>query len=193
MPCSILVIAHSPHPTSFIQAITDSYISGAREAGHDVQVLNLTDMTFDPILHEGYKTIQPLEPDLEKAQTAIKQADHIVFAYPIWWGAMPALVKGFIDRVFLPGFAFKYRTNSPFWDKLLAGKSARVLVTMDTPPWYYRLIFHQPNHVQMRRTILGFCGFKPVHITAIGSIKESSMQAREKWLKKVYKVGFNEK
>jgi putative NADPH-quinone reductase len=147
------------------------------------------DLSFDPVLHKGYAKIQELEPDLVAAQEAITWAQHIVFVYPTWWGGMPALLKGFIDRVFLPGFAFKYREDSRFWDRLLCGRSAHLLVTMDTPPWYYRLVFRMPGHNQMKRTILEFSGIKPVTISSFGPVKGSSQQQREKWLDKAMEYG----
>jgi putative NADPH-quinone reductase len=102
---------------------------------------------------------------------------------------MPALLKGFIDRIFLPGFAFKYREGSQFWDRLLSGRSAHLLVTMDTPPWYFRWVYRMPGHNQMKRTILEFCGIKPVTISSFGPIKNSSQKKREKWLTKVTAYG----
>jgi putative NADPH-quinone reductase len=95
---------------------------------------------------------------------------------------MPALLKGFLDRVFLPGFAFQYREGSRFWDRLLSGRSAHLFVTMDTPPWYYRLFYRMPGHNQMKRTILEFSGIKPVGIASFGPVRGSSQQQREKWL-----------
>jgi putative NADPH-quinone reductase len=119
---------------------------------------------------------------LVKSQNDIQWAEHIVFVYPNWWGAMPSLMTGFIDRTFLPGFAFKYRDNSQFWDKLLTGRSAHLLVTMDTPPWYYRWIFRSPGHNEMKRTILGFCGIKVNRISEFSPIRDSSQEKRDKWL-----------
>ena len=120
----ILVILGHPANKSFCGALADSYVKGAEAAGNEVRLISLGNLSFDPVLHNGYATIQELEPDLVTAQAAITWAQHIVFVYPIWWGAMPALLKGFIDRVFLPGFAFKYREGSQFWDRLLSGRSA---------------------------------------------------------------------
>ncbi len=102
---------------------------------------------------------------------------------------MPALLKGFIDRTFLPNFAFKYRKNSALWDKLLAGRSARLLVTMDSPPWYFKWINHMPNHYQMKKTILGFCGIKPVNISNFGSIKAASDKQKQRWLQQAQQLG----
>ena len=151
--------------------------------------MKLGDLKFDPILWKGYKTIQELEPDLVKAGELIQWANHIVFVYPNWWGTMPALMKGFFDRVFLPGFAFKYRDNSAFWDKLLSGRTAHLIVTMDTPPWYYRWIYRRPGHNEMKRTILGFCGIKVVKITEIAIVRNSLPKKRDKWISMVERLG----
>jgi putative NADPH-quinone reductase len=178
----ILLILGHPQRDSFCGAIANSYMEGAKAAGNEVQLIVLGNLSFDPLLHDGYAKIQELEPDLVAGQAAITWAQHIVFVYPIWWGAMPALLKGFIDRIFLPGFAFKYREGSQFWDRLLLGRSARLLVTMDTPPWYFRWVYRMPGHNQMKRTILEFSGIKPVTISSFGPIKGSNQQKRERWL-----------
>lgn len=178
----ILVILGHPKSNSFCGALANSYVEGATAAGNEVQLISLGKLSFDPVLHNGYDTIQELEPDLVLAQAAITWAQHIVFVYPIWWGAMPALLKGFIDRLFLPGFAFKCREGSQFWDRLLSGRSAHLLVTMDTPPWYFHWVYRMPGHNQMKRTILEFSGIRPVAVSSFGPIKDSSEQKREKWL-----------
>ncbi len=185
----ILVILGHPANKSFCGALADSYVKGAEAAGNEVRFIALGNLSFDPVLHNGYATIQELEPDLVIAQAAIAWAQHIVFVYPIWWGAMPALLKGFIDRAFLPGFAFRYREGSQFWDRLLSGRSAHLLVTMDTPPWYFRWVYRMPGHNQMKRTILEFSGIKPVTVSSFGPIKGSSQQEREKWLAQVSAYG----
>ncbi|MDP1593881.1 MAG: NAD(P)H-dependent oxidoreductase [Gallionella sp.] len=185
----ILVILGHPASESFCGALADSYVKGAEASGNEVRLIFLGNLSFDPVLHNGYATIQKLEPDLVAVQAAITWAQHIVFIYPIWWGAMPALLKGLIDRVFLPGFAFKYREGSQFWDRLLSGRSAHLLVTMDTPPWYFRWIYRMPGHNQMKRTILEFSGIKPVAVSSFGPIKGSSQQKREKWLAQVSAYG----
>ena len=182
MKKNILVIQGNPDINSFCGSLAKAYIDSARLSGSEVRELQLAELKFDPILWHGYNKIQKLEPDLIKAQELIQWSKHIVFVYPNWWGAMPALMKGFFDRVFLPGFAFKYRESSPFWDKLLSGRTAQLMVTMDTPPWYYRWIYHRPGHNEMKRTILGFCGIKVVKISEFSPIKDSSQQQREKWI-----------
>lgn len=180
-----LIILGHPAQDSFCKSIADTYFGTAKEIGHEVELLNLASLKFDPILHEGYKLIQPFEPDLEHAKNLISWADHLVWIYPNWWGAMPALQKGFIDRIFIPGFAFKYRQNSNLWDKLLTGKSAHIYVTMDSPPWYYKWFTKMPGHNQMKHAILQFCGISPIKITNFGPVKTSSDIQKNKWLKSV--------
>lgn len=188
-PARIAVLLGHPDVQSYCGSIARSYADGARSAGAEVREVYLADLAFDPVLWHGYKEIQALEPDLVAAQDTILWADVLVFAYPTWWGTPPALLKGFIDRVFLPGFAFKYRENSPFWDRLLAGRSARLLVTMDTPRWYYRLIVRQPGHQMMRRATLGFSGIKPVRTTVFSPIRKSTDAARDRWLVRAAALG----
>lgn len=191
MKKKILVILGHPDTESYCGALARAYIEGATATGFETRELQLGDLKFDPVLWKGYNRIQELEPDLVKAQELIQWSDHIVFVYPNWWGAMPALMKGFFDRAFLPGFAFKYRENSTFWDKLLAGRTAHLIVTMDTPPWYYRWIYRRPGHNEMKHTILGFCGIKVVKITELAIVRNSMSQTREKWIEMVKGLGSN--
>lgn len=178
----ILVILGHPASNSFCGALAERYAQSAVRAGHEVRQLFLGTMDFDPVLREGYQQVQPLEADLRRAQADIVWAEHLTLVYPIWWGGIPALLKGFFDRVFLPGFAFKYREGKAFPDKLLHGRSAHLLVTMDTPPWYYRWVYRMPGLHQVRKTTLAFCGIEPQRTLTFGPILGSSADQRETWL-----------
>lgn len=189
MPKKILVILGQPQRHSYGGALMQAYVEGARAAGAELRELYLGEIKFTAC---GTTTLQnpvELEPDLRDAQAAIKWADHLVFVYPIWWGTIPALLKGFIERVFQPGFAVNFREKSPLWDKLLTGRSARLIVSLNTPPWIYRWYFGRPGHNTMKKTILGFCGVKPVRITEIGPIRGSTEAKRKKWLQQVRALG----
>ena len=191
MKKNILVILGHPDKDSFCGTLARAYIESTGATDSDVRELQLGELKFDPTLWKGYNRIQALEPDLVNAQELIQWSNHMVFVYPNWWGTMPALMKGFFDRIFLPGFAFKYRDHSALWDKLLSGRTAHLIVTMDTPSWYYRWIYHRPGHNEMKRTILGFCGIKVTQITEFSPIKESTPQQREKWVNIVKAHGAN--
>jgi len=185
----ILIINGNPDKDSMCAKFAESYKRGAESTGADCKLVYLIDLQFDPILHFGYRKRTELEPDLVQIQKDILEANHLVFVYPTWWSTYPALLKGFIDRVFLPKFAFKYRENSLLWDKLLTGKSARLIVTMDTPKWYYWFVYKSPGHNSLKKGILEFCGIKPVKISAFGPVKTSDEKKRKKWIEKVEELG----
>ncbi len=186
----ITIISGHPVAESFCSALAKAYADGARDAGHEVREHPIADLEFDPILWRGYLEIQPLEPDLLKAQEDIRWGNHLVFAFPIWWGGPPALLKGFIDRVFHPTFAFKYATkSSKFPAQLLTGRSARLICTLDSPTWYYRLFIGAPGLRMMKRSLLSFCGIRPVRTTLVGSVRFSSPSQREVWLRDLRRLG----
>ena len=189
MSRSILILLAHPLPDSLCAALARTYADNARRAGHQVTLLELASLQFDPLLRHAYRQPQPLEPDPERAAQALQACDHLVLVYPTWWGAMPALLKGFLDRLLLPGFAFRYRRDSLWWDRLLAGRSARVITTMDTPPWYYRWFYRDPGIAQLRRTVLQFCGIAPVRVTRLGPVRSSSPARRQRWLQAIARLG----
>ncbi len=180
----ILVVLGHPSNDSFCSALADTYVAAAKADGHEVQLLRLASLNFDAILHYSKAHQQAMEPDLLAAQGSIEWAQHLTFVYPIWWGGAPALLKGFIDRVFLSGFAFKFHAGSAYPEQLLKGRSAHLLVTMDTPPWYFRWIYRMPGIHEMRKTTLEFCGIKPVKVLTFGPMSGSQEQQREDWLTK---------
>ncbi|MFT7127414.1 MAG: NAD(P)H dehydrogenase (quinone) [Pseudoalteromonas tetraodonis] len=186
MKKTVVVLGH-PDGGSYCGWLAQQYVDSATQAGKEVRFVKLGDSPFDPVLRHGYHQRQEHEPTLVDLKEGIEWAEHLVFFYPTWWGAMPALLKGAIDRVFLPGFAFKYREGSQFWDKLLVGRSAHLFTTMDTPPWYFRLVYRMPGHNQMKRTILEFSGVKPVKITSLGPVRFADDKKKAKWLAKIQK------
>ncbi|WP_157268521.1 NAD(P)H-dependent oxidoreductase [Azohydromonas aeria] len=180
----LVIAAHAPGE-SLGAALAEAYADQARHLGHAVTHLNLNELRFDPVLRRGYRVEQALEPDLTAAQESIRNAGHLAFIYPVWWGSVPAVLKGFIDRVFLPGFAFKYQPGKSFPEQLLKGRSAHVVATMDTPPWYFRWIYWAPGLRQMKKNTLEFCGIRPVKTLALGPVLGSSGKRREQWMGRV--------
>ncbi len=161
MQKKILIINGHPNWESFNFGVANAYQEGAIASGAEVRTIHIIDLKFNPNLQFGYRKRTELEPDLLLAWEDIKWADHLVWVHPVWWGGLPALMKGFIDRLFLPGFAFQYRENSLLWDKLLKGKSARIITTLDQPRWYYTLVYGKPSVNQLKRSTLLFCGISP--------------------------------
>lgn len=185
----VLIINGHPDRVSYGAALAEAYKKGAISSKAEVREIVVADLAFNPNLSFGYRQRTELEPDLLAAQEKIKWAEHVVWIYPVWWGGLPALLKGFIDRTFLPGFAFGKRENSLWWDKLLTGRSARIISTLDQPAWYYWLLNGRPTYYSMKRMTLEFCGIKPVRTTTIGPIRLSKDEYRKKWLQRVESLG----
>ena len=180
-PLRVLIVVGHPRSDSLSQALADAFREGARRAGVEVQQLALAGLEFDPNVRTREFAEQIVEDDIRRAQALIAWADHLVFVYPTWWGTMPALLKGFLDRVLAPGFAFK-ETANPGHVPLLAGKSAELLTTMDTPRWVWRWIYGAPGDRAMARAILGFCGIEVTQIARFGPVRGSSIEHRRAWL-----------
>lgn len=176
----ILVIDAHPATGSLCSGLADTY-----QAETGARRLNLRDLSFDPNLRVGYRGEQPWEPDLAEAWGAIVAAKHLVFVYPVWWGTYPALLKGFIDRTFLPGKAFKFHPGGGSWDQLLAGRSARLIVTMDTPGLWYTLAVGAPGRHAMRIATLRFCGVAPVSYDELTPASRADAATRDAWHAKV--------
>jgi NAD(P)H dehydrogenase (quinone) len=139
----VLILDGYPDEQRLVSSLLDHY-AASLEADVTVQRIALRDLAFDPNLRRGYGADQAWEPDLERVGAALNACDHLVVGFPLWWGGEPMLLKGLLDRILLPGFAFRYHRGNPFWDRLLAGRSADVVITMDTPPWYLRAIYGDP-------------------------------------------------
>ncbi len=189
MKRKILIVLAHPQVKSYCGALAQAYADGARASGAEVRQMNLAELSFNPVGTGSLEKPLALEPALQQAQADIQWAEHLVFVYPILWGTIPALLKGFIERVFAPGFAVNFRNDSPLWDRLLKGRSARLLVTLNTPPLLYRLLFRRAGHITMKRSILEFCGITPVKITDIGPLKNASADKREQWLQQARALG----
>lgn len=178
-----------PDKESLNYALAQAYISEAKK-NNEVKFIHLRDLVFNYNLEYGYNKRTELEPDLLQAQEDILWADHLVWVFPTWWGSYPAVMKAFIDRVFLPGFAFKYHKDSPWWDKLLQNKTARIITSMHTPYWYYRLMFGAPSIKQLKKVTLEFCGVKKVE-TTVFSVSQNKKHdiPKDKWFQKVRELG----
>lgn len=185
----VLIILGHPRTNSLCGALADAYGEGARAAGTDVRRLDLATLDFDPDVHTPSPNQQAFEDDLRTARDMILWAEHLVFVYPTWWGTLPALLKGFLDRVLTPHFAFNTCEGGTGYQGLLGGRSAQLITTMDTPPLIHRLVYRQPGRNAMARATLGFCGIRPVRSLVCGSVKDSTLQQRQHWIEQASRQG----
>ena len=185
---NILIINAYPYEENFSSKLQEAYKSGTSSAGHDVRETNLRDLHFNLNLEFGYRKFPELEPDIIKLQEDISWANHLVFIYPVWWGTYPALMKGMIDRVFMPGFAFRF-SSGQVQEKLLAGKSARLLVSMDSSLWTHKYSLGSPGEAALKSGTLEFCGIQPVKISYFAEIRKASDNMIKSWFEQVIKIG----
>jgi len=183
----LLVVTGHPRDDSLCAALAMAYVSGAREAGCSVEVLTLARMRFDADVTAGSPAHQKLEPDLETARDLISRAQHLVFVFPNWWGTMPARLKGFLDRVLYPGFAF--REEGGHYYGLLGPRTAELLITMDVPPLVYRWIQGAPGERAMTRATLGLCGISTVAVTTFAPPSHTDQSTREGWVRQARALG----
>ena len=185
----ILVIDGHPdtHSSHFIHAAADAYADGAKAAWNEVRLIRIAELDFPLIRSFTHWNDTPPPPAIANAQGDLKWAEHVVILYPMWLGDVPALLKGFLEQVCRPNFAFRYRDNG-LPEKLLKGRSARVVVSMGMPALFYTLVYRAHSLKSFKRNILKFVGFGPVRHSIIGAV-ESSGKSREKWLARLGELG----
>lgn len=180
----VLVIDAHPDPTSLTAQLATSYAAGA---GDLAVRLVLRDLDFDLTLRTGYRTPQDLEPDLVRAQELLEWADHVAVFTPLWWGSVPALLKGFFDRTLERGWAFRYKENG-MPEGLLAGRTGRLAVTSDSPRWYLPLV-GDSTVKQVRGRTMEFCGIKPTKVTRYADVRGRTPEQVERWIAEAAGLG----
>jgi putative NADPH-quinone reductase len=185
MKKNILVLDGNPKSTSYCKHLADVYENVAGEF-FTVKRIGISSMDFNLSLDTGYDHQQLLEPSLVEFQQSIKWADHLVIVTPIWWGGIPAKLKGLFDRAFLPGFSFKYEADNPLPLQLLKGKTSRLIMTMDAPAEYAEQQ-SAPIIEQLDTFTLQFCGFEPAQYSLIGPILTATPEDKEIWQSSIIK------
>lgn len=170
---NVLLLDGHPDKGRLTTHLLNTY-AAALPAAAQVTRIAVRDLAFSPALRHGYKHRTDWEPDLRALAEVLDVCDHLVVAFPMWWGAEPAELKGLIDRLFLPKFTFAYHEDDPWWDKLMQGRSADLIVTMDTPPFVLRWYYGNPVIRRWKGQVLGFCGFAPVRTLALGPVGEKT-------------------
>ena len=176
----ILVILGHPDQKSFNHEIFATYVKNISR-NNEVKTLELGKLKFDPVLRFGYREIMPNDDETKTSREMLKWADKIVFIYPIWWSSMPSLLKGWLDRVLVPRFAY---TNEKLGMKGLLNATAELWLTCDAPSLYYKILNRTPVNL-MKNNILKNCGIKVTRIEIFGDTRNSSAEQREKWLARV--------
>ncbi|MDR1827492.1 MAG: NAD(P)H-dependent oxidoreductase [Methylobacteriaceae bacterium] len=185
----VLVVCGHPRTESFCAALAQAYADGAAAAGHEVRLRLLANVPVD--LEPPSMTPDPsaVAEWAREAQADVLWCDHLSVVTPMYWGMVSATLKAWIDRVFTSGFAYKFHSGKPWPDKLLAGRSAMVIITSDTPWFVFRWVWGAPLIKQFRHQIFGLCGFKPVRFTYFAMMIRSTPEKRQHWLEITRKKG----
>ena len=185
---NILVIHGHPDPADahFGNALGEAYAQAAEGAGHVVRRIEVAQLDF-PLLRTRQDWISGDPPAaIANAQADVLWADHLVIFYPLWLGAMPALLKGFFEQLFRQRFAFGKDPMRP--ERPLRGRSARIVVTMGMPAFVYRFWFLSHSLKNLERNILRFCGIRPVRSSLVGLV-EGAPARRRRWLRRMARLG----
>jgi putative NADPH-quinone reductase len=186
----IAIIQGHPDPAGghFGHALAAAYEQAARAAGHEVRTIEVARLDFGFLRNAAQWQDEPPPAAILTAQEVLKWTDHLVIFFPLWLGDMPARLKAFFEQAFRPGFAIGKAAPGRMPKKLFAGRSARVVVTMGMPAFFYRLYYRAHSVKSLKRNILEFCGLSPVRTTIIGMV-EGKAKAREDWLARMSALG----
>jgi putative NADPH-quinone reductase len=186
----VIIDGHpDPAPERFGHALAQAYADGASEAGHEVRRVEVAALDFPLLRSKDAFEDGVLPESLRAAQDAIAWAGHLVIVYPLWLGTMPALLKGFLEQVFRPGFAVGKAHEGDRSGGLLKGRSARIVVTMGMPALIYRWYFGAHSLKSLERNILRFSGIGPIRETLIGMVEGGDGSRRNKALAKLRSLG----
>lgn len=185
----IVLIQGHPDPGGghFGHALAAAYAQAAKDMGHEVRTLEVARLEFGLLRNAAEWQEAAPAPGIRQAQESIRWAEHLVIVFPLWLGDMPALLKAFFEQVLRPGFAVGSAAPGRMWKKLLKGRSARILVTMGMPAFFYRAYYRAHSVKSLKRNILEFCGVAPVRASLVGTIDAEG--SRELWLAKVQALG----
>lgn len=184
----ILIIDAHPDAESLVSFFCKKYEQAAKQ-NHEVEKITIRDLNFDPILHYGYRKAQDMEPDLLLAQEKIKSCQHLVLFTPNWWGSLPALAKGFFERVFIRDFSHRFNPKKKMAEKLLIGRSASVVYTQSSPKFYTRFFIGDPFWKCLKNSILTYVGFENVKRCYIEKAKNIEPERFRQILNDLEKMG----
>ena len=189
----VVIVFNHPYDGSFCNAILQSVTKGLVKGNHQIDLIHLDKDNFNPVMTagdlKGFRDKKPLDPKVLEYSDKIKNAEHLIFIFPIWWELIPAMTKGFVDKVIFPGVAYDYKNAGntrmkPLWNNL---KGVTMITTMNTPNWLYRILFGNAIKKAMIVGTFWKIGFKNRKWISYKQVKQVSIVKREKWLFKLEK------
>jgi len=184
----ITIISGHPRANSFTEQLTKSYEAGAKAAGYETALFTLPTLDIGSTPFAGKPELSDWSAGLHTLWANMLDADHIVFAHPLWWGSMPGEFKMLFDRLLVSGNAYSYQNGKAFPVGHLKGRTAEVIMTSDTPNWFYKLAYHSAQSQLMKNQILKFIGLKPIRFTHISPIRSMNEEQRNRKLQLTFEL-----
>jgi len=185
----VAIVFNHPYPQSFCAAVLQSVMNGLQRGEHEADVLHLDKEGFNPVMTEadllGFVRGEAVDPKVLEYRQRLQEADHLVMIFPIWWELMPALTKGFIDKVIFPGVAYDYDNSGPFpmmRKRLHRLKGVTVITTMNTHSLVYRLVFGNAIKKALFAGTFWKMGYKNRKWINLNMVKFVSDKKRRGWL-----------
>ena len=190
----VVIVFNHPYQGSYCNAILNSVSSGLQKANHEVDLMHLDNDNFDPVMrakdleifskakYEQTNSSQSLDPIVLNYKQRLVDAEHVIFIFPIWWELMPALTKGFIDKVIFPGVTYDYAGEYKMINRMKNLKGLTVITTMNTPSVIYRLIFGNAVQKAIMTGTFWKIGVKNRKWISLNMVKMVSVDKRKKWL-----------
>lgn len=181
--CMILV-GH-PIKDSFNAALAERYAQVLRAGGADARLRHLAELEVPPTLLTRSPGDAEMVGDVARLWDDMVWADHFVLVHPLWWGGMPAKLKALFDVMLQPGKAYRYEGDKPLPIGFLGGRTARLIVTSDTPGWFMTLVYRNAHFRQVKNQILKFVGYAKMGLTHCSVMRNSTPDQRARMLDKV--------
>lgn len=157
---NILILTAHPSSTGHTHAIAQTYKEEKEKLGHTVTLVDLykEENHMPYFAFENIREVPP-NPVRERMQKLVTEAEEIVFVFPIWWSAPPAIMKNWLDEVLAARFAYRYENGKLI--KMLDGRRAKIFATCGGASWYFNHFF-APFWILWKYAILGYCGINLV-------------------------------
>jgi putative NADPH-quinone reductase len=180
----VAIVFNHPYERSYNNAILGAVTKGLQNANHEVDLMHLDNDGFNPAMSnddlKAFVAHQPIDPQVINYNERLKKADHLIFIFPIWWDLMPAMTKGFIDRVLNPGVVYDHHPRGFGLVPLLKNlKGVTIITTMNKPKIMYSLLVGNLIRKAMLRSVFKTMGYKNLHWIRFGLVKSVSREKRK--------------
>ncbi|OJW36854.1 MAG: NADPH:quinone reductase [Sphingobacteriales bacterium 46-32] len=188
----VVIVFNHPYEGSFGNAILNAVTKGLKDANHEIDLMHLDNDEFNPVMSKAdlkaFVDHKPVDPQVIDYNERLEKADHLIFIFPIWWDLMPAMTKGFVDRVLTPGVVYDHHPRGFGLVPLLKNlKGVTVITTMNKPKIMYSLLIGNLIKRAMIKSVFKTMGYKNLKWISYNMVKSVSQEKRVKWLTDIEK------